>query len=307
MMRVPLHLLEPHPLALKCAAWSAGPEREAAEAALLASVRECGVNVPLAVVRKKKGPEFWVIDGCSRLEAARAAGRGDAPVEILDENADFDEAALGEEIYRRNTLRKSFTSSQRVLLWIDFHLGDVLMAYTGKAGRPRKNVSRETIFTVEGTAERLGASKQDVGMAVELARCANGSQVPCTVNGERALRDATEEEAARLQAVYAAVREGRTPLRKWLAAFAGMANAAEDGGAGGRDDGGRPKVNWKTFGAKTATSLKTLFAGWRNMGMELRGPTLDALSEAIDEAPEDVVELLRAKLAQRDAMEGGAE
>lgn len=307
MMHVPLHLLEPHPLALKCAAWSAGPEREAAESALLASVREGGVRVPLAVARKEKGPEFWVVDGCSRLEAARAAGRQDVPVEILDENADFDEAALGEEIYRRNTLRKSFTSSQRVLLWIDFHLGDVLMAYSGKGGRPRKTASREAVFSVAETAERLGVSRDDVSAAVELARCVNGSQVPCTVNGERALRDATEEEAERLQAVYAAVREGRTPLRRWLAAFAGMANAAEDGGAGGRDDGGRPKVNWKTFGTKTATRLKTLFAGWRNIGMELRGPTLDALSEAIDEAPEDVVELLRAKLALRDAMEGGTE
>lgn len=304
MMHVPLHLLEPHPLALKCAAWSAGPEHEAAESALLASVREGGVRVPLAVARKESGPEFWVIDGCSRLEAARAAGRGNVPVEILE---GLDEAETGEEIYRRNTLRKSFTSSQRVLLWIDFHLGDVLMAYSAKGGRPRKTASREAVFSVADTAERLGVSRDDVSAAVELARCANGSQVPCTVNGERALRDATEEEAERLQAVYAAVREGRTPLRRWLAAFAGMANAAEDGGAGGRGDGGRPKVNWKTFGAKTATSLKTLFAGWRNMGMELRGPTLDALSEAIDEAPEDVVELLRAKLAQRDAMEGGAE
>ena len=306
-MRVPLHLLEPHPLALKCAAWSAGPEREAAEAALLASVRGCGVIVPLAVARKEKGPEFWVIDGCSRLEAARAAGRGDVPVEILEDFVGLDETALGEEIYRRNTLRKSFTSSQRVLLWIDFHLGDVLMAYSGKAGRPRKNGPNGPIFTVADTAERLGASHHDVSAAVELARCVNGSQVPCTVNGERALRDATEEEEARLQAVYAAVREGRTPLRKWLAAFAGMANATEDGDAGGRGAGGRPKVNWKTFGAKTATSLKTLFAGWRNMEMELRGPTLDALSDAIDEAPEDVIELLRGKLAQRDAMEGGAE
>lgn len=303
-MRVPLHLLEPHPLALKCAAWSAGPEREAAESALLASVREGGVRVPLAVARKESGPEFWVIDGCSRLEAARAAGLANAPVEILE---GLDEAETGEEIYRRNTLRKSFTSSQRVLLWIDFHLGDVLMAYTGKPGRLKKNGSNEPIFTVRGTAERLGVNHDDVSAAVELARCANGSQVPCTVNGERALRDATEEEAERLRAVYDAVREGRTPLRRWLAAFAGMANAAEDGGAGGRGDGGRPKVNWKTFGKKTATSLKTLFAGWRNIGMELRGPTLDALSEAIDEAPEDVVDLLREKLALRDAMEGGAE
>ncbi len=297
-MRVPLHLLEPHPLALKCAAWSAGPEREAAEAALLASVRECGVNVPLAVVRKDKGPEFWVIDGCSRLEAARAAGRGDVPVEILDENADFDEAALGEEIYRRNTLRKSFTSSQRVLLWIDFHLGDVLIAYSGKGGRPKKTPSREGVFTVSTTAERLGVAHDDVSAAVELARCVNGSQVPCTVNGERALRDATEEEAARLRAVYDAVREGRPPLRRWLAACAGMANAAEDGGAGGRDaDGGPAVAKWSRFAEKTATSLKTLFAGWGKAPPKHRGDMLAALDAAFDKAPKDVIDLLREKLA----------
>lgn len=307
MNDLPLSRLDPHPLALRCAEWSGADALAELEHGIFASVREGGVKVPLAVAPKGRGRGFWVVDGCMRLAAASAAGLKRVPVEFLPA---MDEAALGEEIYRRNTLRKSFSSSQRVLLWIDFHLGDVLMAYTpNKGGRPKKGkpASREAGFSVVKTAERLGASRDDVSAAVELARCANGSQVPCTVNGERALRDATEEEAARLQAVYAAVREGRTPLRKWLAAFAGMANAAEDGGAGGRGDGGRPKVNWKTFGTKTATSLKTLFAGWRNIGMELRGPTLDALSEAIDEAPEDVVELLRAKLAQRDAMEGGAE
>ncbi len=298
--QIPVSRLEPHPLALRCASFCAGAEREAAEAALAESVRECGVKVPLAVAPKlDAGPGFWVLDGCARLEAARAAGLESVPcvgLEFADENA------MGEEIFRLNTVRKPFTSSQRVMLWVDIHLGAVLESYTPKAGR-KKIDSSESIFSVTDAAERLGVSRQDVGAAAELARCVNGSMVPCTVNGERSVRDATPEEAGRLDAVMASVREGRTPLRRWFAAFEGMANANEEGEAGGRDAEGRPRVNWARFAPRTATSLRTLFAGWRAMPPELRAPSLDALSQAVDEAPDDVLDMLRAKLARK----GGAE
>ena len=131
----------------------------------------------------------------------------------------------------------------------------------------------------------------------------DGRNEPWTVNGERSVRDATPEEAGRLDAVMASVREGRTPLRRWFAAFEGMANANEEGEAGGRDAEGRPRVNWARFAPRTATSLRTLFAGWRAMPPELRAPSLDALSQAVDEAPDDVLDMLRAKLARK----GGAE
>lgn len=298
---IPVSRLEPHPLALRCASFCAGAERAAAEAALAESVRECGVKVPLAVAPKlDAGPGFWVLDGCARLEAARAAGLESVPcvgLEFADENA------MGEEIFRLNTVRKPFTSSQRVMLWVDIHLGAVLESYAPKGGRPKKTVSNETVFSTHATAERLGVSNADVAAAAELARCVNGSMVPCTVNGERSVRDATPEEAGRLDAVMASVREGRTPLRRWFAAFEGMANANEEGEAGGRDAEGRPRVNWARFAPRTATSLRTLFAGWRAMPPELRAPSLDALSQAVDEAPDDVLDMLRAKLARK----GGAE
>ena len=312
-MTVAIELLEPHPLALRCAGWSAGEGREAAERALDASVRAEGVRTPLAAfhVPRSQFPvpsgadgaeparRWWVVDGCSRLEAARAANLRELPVEELPP---MDDAAVAAEVFRRNTLRKPYSSSQRTMLWIDLHLGEILMAYTGKAGRPKKNASREAIFTVDGTADALGVSRDDISAGVELARCVNGRLVPCETPDGRTLREATDEEAVRIVMVYDMVRRGRTPLRKWLAAFAGLAQPG-----GGRDEQGRPKVNWETFGRRAATSLRTLFSGWREMKPQIRAKTLDDLSEAIDGAPEDVIELLRGKLAQRDAMEGGAE
>ena len=311
---IPLHLLEPHPLALRCASFCAGTEREAAEAALAASVRECGVKVPLVVTPKlSTAPDYWVLDGCARLEAARAAGLDSVPV--LKREFNGDENAMGEEIFRLNTVRKPFTSSQRVMLWVDIHLGAVLESYAPKGGRPKKTASNEAVFSVADTAERLGVSRNDVAAAAELARCVNSSMVPCTVNGERSVRDATPEEAGRLDAVMASVREGRTPLRRWLAAFEGMANSMQNAECtmhneevGGREADGRPRVNWARFAPRTATSLRTLFAGWRAMPPELRAPSLDALSQAVDEAPDDVLDMLRAKLAEREAArKGGAE
>jgi hypothetical protein len=249
------------------------------------------VKVPLAVAPKlDAGPGFWVLDGCARLEAARAAGLESVPcvgLEFADENA------MGEEIFRLNTVRKPFTSSQRVMLWVDVHLGAVLESSSPKAGR-KKIGPNGPIFSVNGTAEHLGVSHHDVA-AAELARCVNGSLVPCTVKGGRSVRDATADEIERLQAVYASVLAGRTPLRRWLAAFAGM--ASEDGG---RESGGAPKVNWEKFGERTTKSLRTLFDGWRKMPPAYRATTLDALADAVDRAPEDVLDLLRAKLAERE-------
>ena len=201
---------------------------------------------------------------------------------------------MGEEIFRLNTVRKPFTSSQRVMLWVDIHLGAVLESYSPKAGR-KKIGPNGPIFSVNGTAERLGVSHHDVAAAAELARCVNGSLVPCTVKGGRSVRDATADEIERLQAVYASVLAGRTPLRRWLAAFAGM--ASEDGG---RESGGAPKVNWEKFGERTTKSLRTLFDGWRKMPPAYRATTLDALADAVDRAPEDVLDLFRAKLAERE-------
>ena len=290
---IPVSRLEPHPLALRCASFCAGAERAAAEAALAESVRECGVKVPLAVAPKlDAGPGFWVLDGCARLEAARAAGLESVPcvgVEFADENA------MGEEIFRLNTVRKPFTSSQRVMLWVDIHLGAVLESYAPKGGRPKKTEPNGPVFSVTDAAERLGVSRHEVSAAAELARCVNGSLVPCTVKGGRSVRDATADEIERLQAVYASVLAGRTPLRRWLAAFAGM--ASEDGG---RESGGAPKVNWEKFGERTTKSLRTLFDGWRKMPPAYRATTLDALADAVDRAPEDVLDLLRAKLAERE-------
>ena len=295
MNDLPVSRLEPHPLALRCASFCLGPEREAAETALAADVAAHGVRVPLAVAPKARGRGYWVLDGCSRLEAAKAAGLPRVPVSAMSFD---DENAMAEEVYRLNTVRKPFTSSQRVMLWVDVHLGAVLESYSPKAGR-KKIGPNGPIFSVNGTAERLGVSHHDVSAAAELARCVNGSLVPCTVKGGRSVRDATADEIERLQAVYASVLAGRTPLRRWLAAFAGM--ASEDGG---RESGGAPKVNWEKFGERTTKSLRTLFDGWRKMPPAYRATTLDALADAVDRAPEDVLDLLRAKLAER---KGGAE
>ena len=295
MTDLPVSRLEPHPLALRCASFCLGPEREAAEAALAADVAAHGVRVPLAVAPKARGRGYWVLDGCSRLEAAKAAGLPRVPVSAM---SFADENAMAEEVYRLNTVRKPFTSGQRVMLWVDVHLGAVLESYAPKGGRPKKTGAHAPVFNVRDTAALLGVAHDDVSAAAELARCVNGSLVPCTVKGGRSVRDATADEIERLQAVYASVLAGRTPLRRWLAAFAGM--ASEDGG---RESGGAPKVNWEKFGERTTKSLRTLFDGWRKMPPAYRATTLDALADAVDRAPEDVLDLLRAKLARK----GGAE
>lgn len=280
MQHIPLHLLEPHPQALMCAGLADGEERAAADAAIAASVKTDGVKVPLVVAPKDDRSGFWVLDGCSRLAAAKAAGLDAVPASISPAKSECD---IGEEIYRRNALRKPFTSSQRIMLYVNIHLGEILENDRSKGGRPKLGEDAPG-FSANAIADRIGVDRHDVAAAIELCRCENARLVPDRITGD--LRDvANEEEAGRLDSVYACVMHGSTPVRRWRPAYEGMA-VGEGGSA----------VNYVRLGLRTVKSLRTVFTGWQEISPADRQPVLDILREALESAPDDVVYLLRNRI-----------
>ena len=285
MRFVPVGKLDPHPLALECASWCGGAERDAAEEALAASVRLDGVKVPLAVAPKGRGAGFWVVDGCSRLAAAKAAGLAGVPCEFLPAMSD---EALGEEVYARNTLRKNFTSGQRVMLYVETHFGSIAKT-DRKGGRPKPGEDAPG-FSAAAIAQRIGVDRHDVAAAIELEACYRGRMVPDPNMKGRPLRPARgEDEARRLDAARSSVVRGLTPVRRWLAAFEGMKS----------DEGGAAAAKAPQLGVRTMKSLRTVFSRWQDIRPADRQPVLDLLGEAVRRAPDDVVALLSAWLEER--------
>ena len=127
--------------------------------------------------------------------------------------------------------------------------------------------------TVRTVAQKLGCSTKDVVEASELCREAEG-QGP--------------DSAAR--EVYEEVLAGRTPIRRWKAAVAGLAAT--------RDRPRRP-VDYAALAARAIRSLETVFRAWPELRGELRDGIGEALRQCLDAAPEEAREWARCQKAER--------
>lgn len=140
MKALPMEQLSPHP-----DAEAFGAEEEDRQA-LRGSVAECGLLDPISVVPADDAAGGWlVIDGCGRLDAARARGYAYVPCMVFD-LGDF---TPREFALHRNTMQRKVTTGQRVLCYLA--------------------LSRESkTETVRETAEKLGCSQMDIVAGSEL-------------------------------------------------------------------------------------------------------------------------------------------
>lgn len=158
-----------------------GAEEEDRQA-LSGSVAECGLLDPLSVVAKDAAADaWWVVDGCGRLDALRAASPGGlVPCMVFDLGG----FSPREFALHRNTMQRKVTTGQRVLCYLA--------------------LSRESkTETVRDTAEKLGCSQADI------------------VAGSELRDEAGKEGGEAAREVYEDVMAGRTPIRRWKAALAG--------------------------------------------------------------------------------------
>lgn len=262
MLGLDIHLLEPHPDAASF--YSSQEDREA----LAGSLSDVGLLDPVSVIEKEPGlpgvdaentSGYWIVDGCGRVEAARAAGCDMIPCVVWD----LCGMSVREFSVHRNTMGRRVTTGQRLLCYLSLHENAALEASGRSSGKPeglmlsRDNISRRSL------AERLGCSERDTSAALELFAA------------ERA-GDAGAREA------YDGVLRGETPIRRWKAAA---------GGAGATAGKAKAKTDIGNLALRTFTSLRTVFAGWHEVAPDTRSAKYKKALEAFQLMPEDFASL----------------
>lgn len=219
-------------------------------AALSGSVAECGLLDPLSVVAKDAAADaWWVVDGCGRLDALRAASPGGLVPCMVFDLGDF---SVREFALHRNTMQRKVTTGQRVLCYL---------ATTGADGAAPGKTPRVSRDTRNEIAAALGCSPVDVAAARELMEEAGKG----------------ENEAARV--VYDDVMAGRTPIRRWKAALKGRTATK---------DKPKKAVDWSALCERTCASLRSIAKAWPRLRGALRDEIGEKLRAALAEAPREM-------------------
>lgn len=255
MMRVQITELEPHPDAA-----SFGADKED-RAALSGSMDDVGILDPVSVIERepdlpgvsedeptRRG--YWIIDGCGRVEAAKAAGVADLPCILWD----LQGMSVREFAVHRNTMLRKVTTGQRILCYLSLNESAAIFAAERGTGR-KKNIP-----SCDGISTALGCSDKDVSAALALFAAERA--------GEPGAREA-----------YEGVLRGETPIRRWRAAA---------GGASATAGKAKAKTDIGNLALRVFTSLKTVFAGWNEIAPEARDAKYKKASEAFDLMPEDI-------------------
>ncbi len=130
--------------------------------ALTSSMRESGFDPATPLVAWRKGDALVLVDGHTRLEAARAAGLSEAPVAIKDFAGD-DEATMYAILVQRN--RRNLTDRE-IMKLVQVH--DRLKSRGGdrRSAEAGSKISNEIFETsAQRTAEDLGISASMVNRA----------------------------------------------------------------------------------------------------------------------------------------------
>jgi len=281
VLMLPVAELHGHPEAL--AFWPDSPERAEDIGNVCASVAAEGVRDPLAVCRRPEGG-WWVVDGCTRLEAARRAGLEEVPclaVELRGEQ-------IRDEVFMRNMTRTRFSSGMRVMRYLENNAEMVLAeaernadpARTGAMrGRKNEGASRDAPDSARVISERRKVSKRDVAAGIELLRCREQGLTVRVATGDRLLVPATDEERAAVEAAYRMVLAG-TPLRRWLPAAQG--HGATEGRA-------RAAVNYGRLASQALISLDNAFAHWDEVNEATQTAFLAAWRRSMARLPPELM------------------
>lgn len=290
MKMIAIDELTEHPKAL--AFWPQGQSRADAAALLAESVARDGIKQPLTVCRRPEGG-WWVIDGCTRLAAARAAGLAEAPCHEIAAN----DETVEDEIYIANLVRTSASCGMRILRYLERHHDQVLAAAISNAepaksgaagGRGNKGCLSEAAFSAVAIAERLKVSREDARAAIELLRCrAEGRIVEALDRGIRQMRPATDEEREGVEEAYRRVLDG-TPPRRWLPAAKG--HAATEGKA-------KAPTNHASLLRRAMIGLGTALAHWDEMDIETQRVVMRKWREFVGTLPEDLKMIARKALS----------
>lgn len=261
MMRVQITELEPHPDA---ASFCADKEDRAA---LSGSMDDVGILDPVSVIERKPDlpgasedeptrSGYWIIDGCGRVEAAKAAGVADLPCILWD----LQGMSVREFAVHRNTMLRKVTTGQRILCYLSLNEQAAMSASRRTKGEKMdSNVSCDT-FGQHTIADSLGCSNKDVSAALALFAAERA--------GEPGAREA-----------YEGVLRGETPIRRWRAAA---------GGASATAGKSKAPTDISNLALRALTSLKTVFSKWNEIAPEARDAKYKKAFEAFSLMPEDI-------------------
>jgi hypothetical protein len=295
---IDINLLDPHPDAL------AYPTDADDRGALDCSMAEQGLIQPIIVTAS--AGKYLILDGIGRVDGARKAGLKEVECKVVT-CSDPRSLAL-----TANGAGRKRTTGSRILTYLMQHQADVLRAAAISAAIQRGNggvshreapphllvasmdlrwVSEGLIppalmdWTAKAIAVRLETCREDVLCAIDL--------LICQTQGEDLHGKPLDDDGRKiLDETFGAVVCGRTPIRRWRAALAGKSVPAEASG--------KAATAFGPLALRSITSLQTAFKNWQEIGPVSREGLLLALSDALDQAPEDVVHLLETRYARPD-------
>jgi len=287
--------LQAHPDAL--AFWEAHREKDTDEdqRALNNSVAESGVLEPLMAVAKHDGTGYWIVDGCSRFIAAMDCGLSEVPASIYK----MDLAKIGSLAFQKNACRHRVSSGERILRYLDLHREDVLKAWKKgqdqhQNGRGNKTVSRDTGFSSESIAVRLGVSKKDVLKGIELiVACDLGAVPGRDAQGKTVMNQADDGMQAMVRDCFKRVISGCTPIRRWQAALQGRATTEA------RD---KAPTDYARLAERSLIGLTNSLRNWdewlddKKMEYDLKAKLIPAWDAFFAAMPDEVKSLARKRL-----------
>ena len=261
--------------------------------AVKTSQDDVGTLQPL-IVRDAQESGWEVLDGLGRLKAA--IEHDPEPIEALPclvvECDNPRDLAL-----HINSMGRKRTTGSRVLCFLLANKERVMAAYDAASyaspsrdGHPPKKGQAGDIpealkpWTIVGISRRLGVSDKDVQMALELMVCRDTLTYPSRATfGRFAVGESMRGDDASVEALdraYTGVMCGRTPVRRWAAAFAGRASS---------EGVGKAETDYAALAERTAVSLLSVFQNWTKANWETRAQRENVenkLSQALAIMPE---------------------
>jgi hypothetical protein len=259
-----ISMLEPHPDAM--AFWASHREKDIDEdsISLAGNIMDMGVLEPLMVVPHATANNmYWIVDGCSRYLAAMRCGLDEVPCSVYEMDLDL----VRNVAYGKNACRHRVTTGERVMRYLDLHRIAVLKAWEAgqdHANNGRKNkplsrdsvmsVSRDTGFTSDEIARRLGCSNKDVLKGIELLASMDAGGIPKKDSyGRVTIIPCEEPMQAAVRHCFASVMAGSTPIRRWNAALQGKAAT---------ENKERAATDYAPLMNRSCVSLANCFANW---------------------------------------------
>jgi len=241
------------------------------------SQEEVGTLQPLIVCDEFHDGRYCVLDGLGRLQGAITGSQESMELPCIIVECD-DPRTLA--LYINSAGRKRTTGS-RVLCFLLANKERVMQAYeatayASKGGcrshdrHPLQKGSIGTVpdelkpWTVKGISKRLRVSEKDVTGALDLMMCRETLTYPsrATVGRHAAGETMTDaEDIEALDKAYTGVMCGRTPVRRWAAAFAGRVT---------NEGKGKADTDYAALAERTAASLFSVFENWGKAQWETR-------------------------------------